>query len=83
MLDIYLGKSSISYSNSEYEFSLSKTSITSYDSKYLQLSNITNYDNSVTGLENYKFITRETPINVKNEDGSITEIKDAFNIRYF
>lgn len=81
-LDIYLGKSTISYSDSEYEFSLQKASITDSDSKYLNLLSQVNRSNNLTGLENKEYIERKKYLNTLDEDNNKVSISDTFNLRY-
>lgn len=80
-LDIYLGKSTISYSDSAYEFSLQKASITDSDSKYLNLLSQVNKSNNLTGLENREYIDLAKHLNTL-EGGNKVSISDTFNLRY-
>ena len=74
-LEIYLGKSKISYSDyaDNYEYSMQQILLSSADKKYLSLSEIINTTNQ--GDENGKYINKEELINVEN----IT-LNDTFNV---
>lgn len=76
-LEIYLGKSTISYSdyNNNYEYSMSQIPLLREDEQFLSISKMNNYSNNITGRENAKFIDQTEEM---NKEG--TTINDTFNV---
>lgn len=73
--EIYLGEANIEHSDSDLEYSVETEIVPDEPGKYLSVESVKITDCGITGKDNFNYISREAPINIKD-----IELKDTFNI---